>query len=130
MIAVALTLAPGARYAVLAQSIQSAATVSTTERQHAIALFDQRKFAEALDLLRAVVAKDKADHVAWYYLGFALIQEKKFKDASKAFETALKLRPKFSCRTFRPGLLISFKKQIIRCDSGSPGGAQDGPESG
>jgi cytochrome c-type biogenesis protein CcmH/NrfG len=86
---------PGFRYAFVSQSGQSAAGGTTVERQRAIALFDQRKFAEALDALRSVVAKDKSDHVAWYYLGFALTQQKKLKDASKAFETALKLRPNF-----------------------------------
>lgn len=94
------------RYAFGPQSVQSAVGIGTLERQRAIELFNQREFAEALDLLRAVVAKDKEDHVAWYYLGFALTQQKKFKDASKAFETALKLRPNFPAA--HSGLGYSF----------------------
>jgi TonB family protein len=106
ILAVAIMLAPGFSYAVVAKSVQSAASGSTAERQRAMTLYDQGKFAEALDLLLSVVTKNKEDHVAWYYLGFALIQQKRFKDASKAFETALKLRPDFAAA--HSGLGYSF----------------------
>jgi len=40
---------------------------------------------------------NKADDEAWYYLGLAFFhQPKKIKDAGKAFETAVKLRPAFA----------------------------------
>jgi TonB family protein len=105
MIAVAM-MAPAFCFAVVAQSGQSAATATTTERQRAIALYGERRFGEALDVLQVLLAKHKEDHVAWYYLGFVLIQQKKFKDASKAFETALKLKPDYAAA--RSGLGYSF----------------------
>lgn len=64
------------------------------ERQRAIDLYHQEKFAEAAKLLRKILKKSKSDNESWYYLGLALLrQPKEVKEASKAFETALKLRP-------------------------------------
>ena len=106
ILGVAITWVPAFSYAIAAKSIQSATTASSAERQRAIALYDQKKFAEALDLLLAVVKKNKEDHLAWSYLGYALVQQKKYKAASKAFETALKLRPDIAL--VHSGLAYSF----------------------
>ena len=90
----------------LLQTLHSAtatvASVQTTsmpganveERQRAIDLYHHEKFAEAAKLLRKALKKNNSDDEGWYYLGLALLrQPKEVKEASKAFETALKLRP-------------------------------------
>lgn len=78
---------------------QTTSTPSTNaeERDRGIELYRQVKFAEAASLLRKAVKKNKADEQAWYYLGLSLLyQPKELKNASKAFETALKVRPNFA----------------------------------
>lgn len=80
---------------------QSTATASQTtsvdvDRQRAISLYHGKKYAEARTLLLNVIKGNKQDHLAWYYLGLIYIQQKKPKDASKAFETALRFRPDFA----------------------------------
>lgn len=77
----------------------SAQTVSTDspQRLRGIELYGQKDYREAARLLKQAVKKDKNDADAWYYLGLALLQNPKaLKDASKAFETATKLRPNFA----------------------------------
>ena len=64
------------------------------ERQQGIDLFRQGKFAEATKLLKKFLKKNRSDYDAWYFLGLTLLrQPKEIKEASKALETALKLRP-------------------------------------
>lgn len=67
------------------------------ERQRGIELYRQEKFAEAAKLLRKALKKSYSDDEGWHYLGLALLrQPKELKEASKAFEIALKLRPNFA----------------------------------
>lgn len=82
----------------LATSAQMAATAdANAEREHGIELYRQEKFADAAKLLRKVLKKNSSDDEGWYYLGLALLQQaKEVKQASKAFETALKNRPDFA----------------------------------
>jgi len=48
-------------------------------------------------VLKQAVSQDKNDADAWYYLGLALLEDPKArKEASRAFETATKLRPNFA----------------------------------
>lgn len=76
---------------------QSAATANADERAHGLALYKQGKFADAAKVFRKAVDKNKSDDEGWYYLGLALLQQpKETKNASKAFETAIKLRPNFA----------------------------------
>jgi len=80
---------------------------SDEERLNGIELYRQKKFTEAARLLRQAVKKNRSDDEAWYYLGLALLhQPKELKAASKAFETALKLRPNFAAA--RAGLGFAF----------------------
>ena len=81
--------------------------VNAEERQRGIDLYRQQKFADAAKILQKLVKKDRLDDEAWYYLGLALLhQPKRIKEASKAFETALKLRPNFTAA--RVGLSYSL----------------------
>ncbi len=78
-------------------SVQSTAGTSTAERTRGKELYRQGKSSEAAKLLQKAVKVNKADDEAWYYLGLAFFhQPKKIKDAAKAFETAVKLRPQFA----------------------------------
>jgi len=43
--------------------------------------------------LRAAVKQDKADAFAWYYLGLALVRTDDLRNARKAFEAAVRLKP-------------------------------------
>jgi TonB family protein len=68
-----------------------------SQRLRGIELYGQKKYGEAAELLKQAVKKNKSDADAWYYLGLALLQNPRtFKDSSKAFETATKLRPNFA----------------------------------
>jgi tetratricopeptide (TPR) repeat protein len=76
---------------------QGAAMPSSEERERGIVLYKQGKFADAAKVFRTAVEKNKSDAEGWYYLGLALMQQpKEIKNASKAFETGLKLRPNFA----------------------------------
>lgn len=76
---------------------QTTPSTSIEKRNHGIELYRQSKFGEATKALQNALKENKTDDEAWYYLGLALLrQPKKIKDASKAFETAIKLRPKFA----------------------------------
>src|SRR6185369_4908589 len=70
---------------------------TSTLRLRGIELYHQKRYSEAANLLKQVITKDKTDADAWYYLGLALITDpKSWKESSKAFETAVKLRPNFA----------------------------------
>jgi tetratricopeptide (TPR) repeat protein len=68
----------------------------TSERERGIQLLNQRKFKDATRVFRNLANKDKTDSEGWYYLGLSLLQQgNATKNAAKAFETALSLRPDF-----------------------------------
>ena len=67
-----------------------------TTKERGIELYRQQKTQEAIATLRTVVAADKEDQEAWYYLGLSLIRDKDFKGASKSLETAIKISPQFA----------------------------------
>lgn len=76
---------------------QEAPAANLEERARGLELYKQGKFKEAEKLFRAVVEKNKSNDEVWYYLGLSLMQQpKEVKQATKAFETALKLRPNFA----------------------------------
>jgi TonB family protein len=76
---------------------QTVSTGPSTERLRGIELYRQKRYSEAASALKKAIEENKTDAEGWYYLGLALLQNPKaLKDASKAFETAAKLRPNFS----------------------------------
>jgi TonB family protein len=76
---------------------QAESPVASAQVQRGIDLYRQHKYADAAIALKRAVKEDKTDADGWYYLGLALIQDlKQLKDASKAFETAAKIRPNFA----------------------------------
>jgi tetratricopeptide (TPR) repeat protein len=93
-ISVALCIACASAVSAVAQT---GPTNSSTLRLRGVELYQQKKYSEAAEVLKQAITKDKTDADAWYYFGLALIAEPKgLKDASKAFETAVKLRPNFA----------------------------------
>jgi len=94
LLGVALCIAGAWVVSALAQ----AGSANTSDlRLRGIELYHQKNFSEAADVLKQAITKDKTDADAWYYFGLALIANPKgLKDASKAFETAVKLRPNFA----------------------------------
>lgn len=93
-ISVTLCIASASAISALAQT---GPANSPTSRLRGIELYHQKKYGEAADVLKQAITKDKTDADAWYYFGLALITDPKgLKDASKAFETAVKLRPNFA----------------------------------
>lgn len=80
-----------------AQQSPPAETAQIGKRAKGIELYRQSNFVEASKILRIAVKENKTDHEAWYYLGLALLQQPgKNKDATKSFETVLKLQPRFA----------------------------------
>ena len=78
------------------QSLATGSSAQIENRNRAIQLYRVDKFAEAVKILRSVVKDDKTDHEAWYFMGLALLPQGKNKDAARAFETAIKLQPRFA----------------------------------
>jgi TonB family protein len=77
--------------------VQTPPKTNAALRNRGIELYRQHQYFEAAKVLLSAVKEDKSDNEAWYYLGLSLVpQPKKAKDAAKAFETAIKLRPKFA----------------------------------
>jgi len=74
----------------------NAAALASDEREKAIKLYTAGETKKAVEALRAVVKKRKDDADAWYYLGLALNRNADAKNARKAFETSVKLRPDFA----------------------------------
>lgn len=90
-----------------AQTGSATPVANVEERQRGIELYRQHKFAEAAKLLQKVLKKNRSDDETWHYLGLALLhQPKQIKEASKAFEAALKLRPNYAAS--RVGLAYSL----------------------
>jgi len=76
------------------ESKQTPAAISA-EAARGIELFKRGDNEAAIKSLRDATKKDKSDSEAWHYLGLALVKKEKFKDARKAFERAIALRPNF-----------------------------------
>lgn len=88
----ALAAAPGAG----ASFAQTPSEGLTADARLGWEKYEARQFVDATKLLKKAVKKNSADHVSWYYLGLSLLPQNKPKDAAKAFENSIKLRPNFA----------------------------------
>jgi tetratricopeptide (TPR) repeat protein len=95
-----------------ASILQTSSSTASPDRQRAIKLYQEGNSIEARDLLLDILQTDKADYLAWYYLGFALIQLNKPKDASRAFESAIKIRPDFAVAHSGLGYSLLFRNKF------------------
>lgn len=68
----------------------------TDEKERGIELYRKGNFSEAVKALKEALKKQGSDSDAWYYLGLSLHRAGKIKDARKAFETTVSLRPDFA----------------------------------
>jgi TonB family protein len=86
--------ASGAR-AQESKQAQAASVKPSDAAARGIELFRRGETDAATKALRDATKKDKTDADAWHFLGLALVKEHKPKDARKAFENAVRLRPDF-----------------------------------
>lgn len=94
LIAIAIWLLPLAFNYEQTTLAQAPPGSETELRYSGIQLYRVRNFVEAAKVLKDVVKKNDSDGEAWYYVGLALTQQpKELKNATKAFETAIKLKP-------------------------------------
>jgi TonB family protein len=66
------------------------------DAKYGIELFRSGNTEGAIKALRDATGKDKTNADVWYYLGLALVKHHEPKDARKAFETTIRLRPNFA----------------------------------
>jgi tetratricopeptide (TPR) repeat protein len=85
------SLIVGSLYSVFAQQSPQA-----NEKELGIELYRKRDFNEAVKSLKEAVKKQGRDSDAWYYLGLSSHRAGKIKDAKKAFEKTISLRPDFA----------------------------------
>jgi tetratricopeptide (TPR) repeat protein len=80
---------------------------TSDELRRGIDLYKHRDYVAASETLKKVVERNKQDAEGWSYLGLSFLhQPKRIKEASKAFEQLLKLRPDSS--TAHVGLAYSL----------------------
>ncbi|HET6669146.1 MAG TPA: TonB family protein [Pyrinomonadaceae bacterium] len=76
---------------------QSPSVPVASARERGLELYRAKDIVAASKVLKTAVKTNPADEQAWFYLGLALTQQpKELKNASKAFETAIKLKPDFA----------------------------------
>jgi len=71
-------------------------TGNDADKQGGIELYGNNRYSEAADILKQVVKTNKEDYEAWHYLGLSLILKQELKDATKCFETVLRLQPQYA----------------------------------
>ena len=90
---------------------QQSVTTGHEERDAGISLYKQSNTASAIKALKNAVKKDKLDAEAWHYLGLAYNAKGDPKNARKAFEEVVRLRPNFiEARTGLAYSLLQLKK--------------------
>src|SRR5262245_16975131 len=81
----------GSRHSAFAQQPPQA-----NEKEQGIELYRKGAFSEAVGALKEAVKKQQSDSDAWHYLGLSLHRVGEIKDARKAIEKAISLRPDFA----------------------------------
>jgi len=81
------------------------------EKERGIELYRKGDFSEAVETLKVAVKKQQKDSDAWYYLGLSLHRVGEIKDASKAFEKTISLKPDFA-----PGYTAMAYMQLFSND--------------
>lgn len=74
---------------------QTSLPVKDEQHQVGMELYWQGNFKSAASHFKALLKKNKADALSSYYLGLCLAKQDKSKDAAKAIENALKIKPNF-----------------------------------
>ncbi|MFN7950007.1 MAG: tetratricopeptide repeat protein [Blastocatellia bacterium] len=82
--------------AVIEIHAQQPALPASPEMAQGIQHYRQGNYREAVAALKTATKKNKNDAEAWHFLGLALHNQGKIKDARKAFERAISLRPDYA----------------------------------
>ena len=82
------------------------AVCQQTDRDLYINLFTKGDYDKAVIVLKRITKQNSTDGDAWYYLGLTYLKTGKEKDASKAFEKAINLKP--TDAQARTGLAYSY----------------------
>jgi len=77
-----------------------------TDRDLYIGLYQKGEYDKATLVLKRLTKQNSSDANAWYYLGLTYLKTQKEKDASKAFEKAVALKP--SDAQARTGLAYAY----------------------
>ena len=85
---------------------QTVADVNVQDRELGQKLYREHKLSEAAAVFKKATKRDKTDADSWYYVGLIALQQNDFKNATKAFETAAKLRP--NSAPIHTGLAYAF----------------------
>jgi TonB family protein len=72
---------------------QQPLSTASAEGERGIQLYNQGNVKEAISQLQAALRENKDDSTSWFYLGLCLTRDGQFKEASKAYEIAKRLRP-------------------------------------
>ena len=76
------------------------------EREQGKKYYHEGRLQEAVNTLKKAIKRDQGDADAWYFLGLTYVKQRQFKDATKAFETAAKLKPDWAAA--HSGLAYSY----------------------
>jgi TonB family protein len=71
----------------------AAPAITPLDTANAIRLYNENNYQAAIEILRRAVKERKDDAQAWLHLGIAFSRVGKSKDARKAFEQTIKLKP-------------------------------------
>jgi TonB family protein len=106
------------------------ASASDPAVERGVKLFERGDMKGAAKEFRAAVKRTKTDHVAWLYLGQALISLGDLKEARKALDTSLALKPDFAdahaslayllLLTSKPAGAEAEAKKALESDPNSP----------
>ena len=90
---IALTIVAAVLWTGPAFSQQKESKARSSDLIDAVTALDDQKFNEAEGILKAVLAFDKDNDAAWYYLGTCLLYQKDIKGAQEALKKASELDP-------------------------------------
>jgi TonB family protein len=77
-----------------------------TDRDLYVSLYKQNEYEKAIIVLKRLTKQKASDGDAWYYLGLTYLKVEKEKDAARALEKAVALKP--SEALFRTGLAYAY----------------------
>jgi TonB family protein len=91
-----LLLSAGAHARVPARAAQGRPPAVAGETARGVELYRRGDNEGALKALREATKRERSNPEAWHYLGLALLKAEKLRDARRAFERAVELRPDFA----------------------------------
>ncbi len=87
------------------------------ELQRGWAIQQQRKFVDAEQIYRNVIAKAPGNFNAWCFLGIALHDQRKYSQAHEAYQTALRIQPRFPVALNNMGNTLRYLQRAEEADA-------------